>query len=1255
MKKLKKIALMLVLMLITNFIPVNAYYYGESKFGIIDVWTNYQDGGDKGIYVLMDDEYSKNVNSIKLYTKIVHRVYDNEKDNYEITTKQGPICTLQSNEDPYVFETTLKEAQITEFASYEVDKIEIILNDGSKRVSYNSQFYTSLSDNDKENGELIQYLELWTEYEPFFVEDFKYEYKVVKLGQAQNFNLTLGSGNTSAEPREVYVTFENKSNGKTQEKIVAAQRVEANKFSGSITLNNSLETGTWTVSKIEIIDNYERSMIYPYYDSFDVVSENTDILAPELKGFEISSNKYDGNNKEGITIDFIIEDDNSGFDYGSISYVNRESGIYTTVSIYEHNIGSYQAEIYNLTKDGTYEVKEISICDKANNYKYYIAEWAEDNYYSNYEVMDFSALTIEAVNCKEDSEDDNYEWLDADIEILDIINDNPQVMNGNEVNYKVKLKSNRIIDDVVISVKGEDYKELYFYSDDNIEVIDSEPDGKIYLVNIAGNLEKYQYIQSGEYYATSINISYYNNEGLYGNIYYYDKRADIWWDDKANFTDLSELDFTCNNKNEDVTAPEIEYISLDKNIIIPGETVEIRIKVKDDKAGFIENNSAISITSSYQIGSTHYTEGSSNFDSETNEYIFYRTIPSYVTTGIYITESIEISDILGNSRLYTWDEDKDILSQATILVKKDLNELLPPEITTNIEQNGQVFKNSFTPIVAVDHGTVEMTLNGKEYNGEEINKIGNYQLYIKATGVDGSISTKKVNFKITGEINNDTKVEEIIDQIISSSDKTVEIQVNNDEMEIDKSIFEAIKGTDKEVSFTQEDGTVWTFAGKDITDKNIEEAGNLKITVSNVAEEKNKDDIEAIDSNAAVIHFDYHGVLPGKATVKIKVDNAEHLKGKDLTFYYYNPETKQAEKVQGPLSIDKDGYVTVEIEHCSDYFLSESDNLDIPSTIAVTEIKLDKTEAQIEKGSSLKLTATVLPENATDKSIIWESSNTNIATVDAEGKVVTLGAGEVSITAKTKDGLIKAICKITVVDNFKVFTVKNINVNSTEIIGTGESGATVKAYVNDKEIGKATVAKDGSYNIKISKQKSGTKVVVKISKSGYSTASKTLTVSNVFSTFTANSINKNSTKITGKGLSGATVKAYVNDKEIGKATVAKDGSYSIKISKQKSGAKVVVKMSKSGYSTTSKTLTVNNVFSKSTVNSVNKNSTKITGTGTSGATVKAYVNNKEIGKATVGKDGKYSIKISKQKKGTKITVKMSKSGYSTVSKTITVK
>ena len=47
-------------------------------------------------------------------------------------------------------------------------------------------------------------------------------------------------------------------------------------------------------------------------------------------------------------------------------------------------------------------------------------------------------------------------------------------------------------------------------------------------------------------------------------------------------------------------------------------------------------------------------------------------------------------------------------------------------------------------------------------------KLGNHQLYIKAIGIDGSESTKLVSFKVIGEINNETKPEEIVEQIISS-------------------------------------------------------------------------------------------------------------------------------------------------------------------------------------------------------------------------------------------------------------------------------------------------------------------------------------------------------------------------------------------------------------------------------------------------------------------------------------------------------
>ena len=84
-------------------------------------------------------------------------------------------------------------------------------------------------------------------------------------------------------------------------------------------------------------------------------------------------------------------------------------------------------------------------------------------------------------------------------------------------------------------------------------------------------------------------------------------------------------------------------------------------------------------------------------------------------------------------------------------------------------------------------------------------------------------------------------------------------------------------------------------------------------------------------------------------------------------------------------------------------------------------------------------------------------------------------------------------------------------------------------YINGKQIGKSvTVNSKGTYSIGISKQKAGTEIVVKMSKSGYSTIQKTIKVLNEFSTFMVNSVKKSSTTISGKGLKGATVKDYIN-------------------------------------------------------------------------------------------------------------------------------
>ena len=160
-----------------------------------------------------------------------------------------------------------------------------------------------------------------------------------------------------------------------------------------------------------------------------------------------------------------------------------------------------------------------------------------------------------------------------------------------------------------------------------------------------------------------------------------------------------------------------------------------------------------------------------------------------------------------------------------------------------------------------------------------------------------------------------------------------------------------------------------------------------------------------------------------------------------------------------------------------------------------------------------------------------------------------------------------------------------------------------------------------------------------------------------FQTFTVNSVKSTSTYISGKGLKGAQVKAYVNNKQIGKTVIVNSsGNYKITIPKQSSGKKIVLKMGKSGYVTKEISTVVLKVFLKFTVNSVKSTSTSISGKGLKGATVKAYINGKQIGKtATVNSAGNYKITIPKQKKNKKITIQMSKSGYSTTTKTITVK
>ena len=82
--------------------------------------------------------------------------------------------------------------------------------------------------------------------------------------------------------------------------------------------------------------------------------------------------------------------------------------------------------------------------------------------------------------------------------------------------------------------------------------------------------------------------------------------------------------------------------------------------------------------------------------------------------------------------------------------------------------------------------------------------------------------------------------------------------------------------------------------------------------------------------------------------------------------------------------------------------------------VAVTGVKLNKSEAELEIGKTLQLAATVEPSDAANQAVTWSSSNEAIATVSAAGLVTAVAEGEATITVKTADGGKTATCKVTV-------------------------------------------------------------------------------------------------------------------------------------------------------------------------------------------------------------------------------------------------
>ena len=140
----------------------------------------------------------------------------------------------------------------------------------------------------------------------------------------------------------------------------------------------------------------------------------------------------------------------------------------------------------------------------------------------------------------------------------------------------------------------------------------------------------------------------------------------------------------------------------------------------------------------------------------------------------------------------------------------------------------------------------------------------------------------------------------------------------------------------------------------------------------------------------------------------VKPDNAAN---KSVTWRSSNPSV--AEVVDGKVSALTPGTSTITVK-TEDGGKTATCEITVNEKVyPVENVSLDRTSVELTEGDEITLAVTVKPDNATNKSVTWSSSNPSVAEV-VDGKVAALAPGSATVTVKTDDGGMAATCAIKI-------------------------------------------------------------------------------------------------------------------------------------------------------------------------------------------------------------------------------------------------
>lgn len=190
-------------------------------------------------------------------------------------------------------------------------------------------------------------------------------------------------------------------------------------------------------------------------------------------------------------------------------------------------------------------------------------------------------------------------------------------------------------------------------------------------------------------------------------------------------------------------------------------------------------------------------------------------------------------------------------------------------------------------------------------------------------------------------------------------------------------------------------------------------SNTIKINVSNDKVENSNIENVVIDNFKPIM-------IAGKSN-KIEISNKNNSK---LNLTISSPDVATITQ-DGLISAKKAGIVYLDIESIDGRYHNKKMISILPGEVYAELITLNKYATQIKINDTFLLEASVIPENAINKKIIWESNDESIATVDGNGRITGHNIGTAVITARVSNSGISRSSRVSVVSTDKIIDIKN--------------------------------------------------------------------------------------------------------------------------------------------------------------------------------------------------------------------------------------